>query len=181
MGIVLNIIFKSSERDQLSIYSISSFIHLSKETELLPFTCQRQVIPGARWNGAMPVLIKANVVPNRQGSRPDQAHVAFRTLKELWQLIYAGFAKQFANTHQSWIVFYFKYRAVASFSSSIRLSILCTMNHWPEFNQLKPSFVKAHPILDEKYWSLWIKFNEKWYQQENGESITKRTADTTCQ
>lgn len=49
-GIVLARILRSSQSDHLSIYCMSSSIHLSKAMELLPFTCQRQVIPGRTLN-----------------------------------------------------------------------------------------------------------------------------------
>src|SRR5437773_10884872 len=45
-GIVLIRILKSSHKDHLSIYCRSSCIHLSKEIELRPLTCHRQVRPG---------------------------------------------------------------------------------------------------------------------------------------
>src|SRR5437879_9699844 len=45
-GIVRIKIWRSSHRDHLSMYCMSSSIHRSKEMELLPLICQRQVIPG---------------------------------------------------------------------------------------------------------------------------------------
>ncbi len=45
-GIVFVRILRSSHKDQVSMYSISSCIHCSKGMELLPLTCQRQVMPG---------------------------------------------------------------------------------------------------------------------------------------
>ena len=45
-GTVFNRILASSQSDQLSRYSRSSFIHSSKAMLFRPLTCQRQVIPG---------------------------------------------------------------------------------------------------------------------------------------
>src|SRR5580698_2496037 len=45
-GMVLSRICRSSHRDQLRTYSRSSSIHWWKGSELRPFTCHRQVMPG---------------------------------------------------------------------------------------------------------------------------------------
>ena len=49
-GTVFTNILKSNHNDQLSIYFMSSSIHLSKDVLLLPLTCQRHVMPGCTLN-----------------------------------------------------------------------------------------------------------------------------------
>lgn len=78
---VLKRIFKSSQRDQLSIYSRSNFAHWSKSRiSLRPFTCQRQVSPGLRLSFLRCQLLKRSTSPTKGGRGPTKLISPFKTL-----------------------------------------------------------------------------------------------------
>jgi len=103
---------------------------------------------------ALPVLIKSFVIPDWKGPGAYQAHVAFQDIKELWELINAGFSQEFSEASEARIVLDLEYRPAHLVEvCNLGEPLFGALNHGSKLEEAKSPFVKAHPLLDEKDWS----------------------------
>ncbi len=80
------------------MYSMSSFIQLSKSRRSRPARVQRQVSPGRiRRRPALPGLVLRHFVGNGR-ARANQRHVAFQNVPQLRPFINGEFAKEVAHS-----------------------------------------------------------------------------------
>ena len=111
-GIVLARILKSNQRDQWSMYSMSSSIHLFEGNGAsavdLPQAGNARADTKAT---ALPILVESLVVAHGKRARTDQAHVAFQHIEELRQLIDAHFPQELPDTSNARIILELEHRA----------------------------------------------------------------------
>ena len=112
-GKVRDRILKSSQIDQLSIYSRSSRTQsLKSETLLRPLICHRQVSPGltlSRRRCAKSLNRLTSFTGSGRG--PDQAHLAAQDVEELGQLIEAVLAQELPDGGDARVIGNFEDRA----------------------------------------------------------------------
>ena len=100
---------------------------------------------------AMPILVKAIVVANRERAGTDEAHVALKNIKELRQFVDACAPEKFSDWRNAGICLDLENWPVHLVQGlKFGLQLFSTGNHGAKLVKTKATLVQANAILNKK-------------------------------
>ena len=141
----------SSQIDQFSRYVKSRRTRSSNAEPERPEICQRPVIPGStRYRAPVPVL-EQPVVPERERSRADEAHLALDDVDDLRDLVEREAAQEPADARDPRVVADLEERALRLVHVlELRLELGRVGDHRPELEHPELALAHADAAIDEE-------------------------------